>query len=176
MAKEAKKYFVTVDEKDVEVSEETYRAYKQPLWREHKRIERSQKCDLGKKRCDKKCDTCPYSKQGAPLSLDTMFEDGLDVPDGNNLEDMIELKMTIEALHRALDQLDPDDRDIKRVSSPETNLLLRRGRQNSLLLQRSSSPAPAWRGRRRHRPPASAPSPQWSQSPPGQGPCGAGPP
>lgn len=112
MAKEAKKYFVTVDKKEVEVSEEVYRAYKQPLLREHKRRERSQKCDLCTKRCDKKCDTCPYSKQGAPLSLDTMLEDGFDVPDGNNLEDMIELKMTIEALHKALDQLAPDDREI----------------------------------------------------------------
>ena len=112
MAKEAKKFFVVVDGKEVEVSEEVYRAYKQPLWREHKRIERSQKCNLGKKRCDKKCDTCPYSKEGAPLSLDMMFEDGLDVPGGSNLEDMIELKMTIEALHKALDQLAPDDRAI----------------------------------------------------------------
>ena len=112
MAKEAKKFFVVVDGKEVEVSEEVYRAYKQPLWRERKRIERSQKCNLGKKRCDKKCDTCPYSKEGAPLSLDMMFEDGLDVPGGSNLEDMIELKMTIEALHKALDQLAPDDRAI----------------------------------------------------------------
>ena len=49
----AKKFYVTVDGLDVEVTEEVYRAYKQPLWSEHKRIERSQKCNLGKKRCDK---------------------------------------------------------------------------------------------------------------------------
>ena len=102
MAKEEKHFHVTIDGKEVAVSEDVYRAYKQPLWREHKRIERSQKCDLGKKRCDKKCDTCPYSKEGAPLSLDTMFEDGLDVSDGNNLEDVVELKETIKAENKIL--------------------------------------------------------------------------
>jgi len=112
MAKEEKHFHVTIDGKEVAVSEDVYRAYKQPLWREHKRIERSQKCDLGKKRCDKKCDTCPYSKEGAPLSLDTMFEDGLDVSDGNNLEDVVELKETIKELYKALDQLNSDDRAI----------------------------------------------------------------
>lgn len=108
----AKKFYVTVDGLDVEVTEEVYRAYKQPLWSEHKRIERSQKCNLGKKRCDKKCDECPFTKEGAPLSLDTMLEDGLDVADDSCLEDAVMLQLIIKELYKALDNLTSDDRAI----------------------------------------------------------------
>jgi DNA-directed RNA polymerase specialized sigma subunit len=41
-----------------------------------------------------------------------MFDDGLDVAAEGCLEDVIELKMKIEALHEALNNLDPADRDI----------------------------------------------------------------
>lgn len=107
-----KKFYVTIDGQEVEVSEQIYHEYKRSLWREHKRKERASRCYLGNKRCTGDCKTCQYLREGAPLSLDTMFDDGLDVADGSCLEDVIELKMKIKILHEALNNLDPADRDI----------------------------------------------------------------
>jgi DNA-directed RNA polymerase specialized sigma24 family protein len=112
MAKDVKKFYVTIDGQEVKVNEQVYREYKRPLWREHKRKERASRCSLGSKRCTGDCKNCQYLREGAQLSLNTMFDDGLDVAAEGCLEDVIELKMKIEALHEALNNLDPADRDI----------------------------------------------------------------
>jgi hypothetical protein len=40
---ETKQYYLTIDGQEVKVSEEVYRAYKRPIWAEHKRKEREKK-------------------------------------------------------------------------------------------------------------------------------------
>lgn len=49
-------WHLTINNQVIEVSEEIYRAYKQPLWAEHKRQEREKRCLIsngkgGTKRC-----------------------------------------------------------------------------------------------------------------------------
>jgi DNA-directed RNA polymerase specialized sigma24 family protein len=135
-----KKYYITIDGREVEVSEQVYREYKRLLWREHKRKERVSRCSLGSRRCTDDCKNCQYLREGTPLSLDTMFSDGLDVADESCLEDVIELKMKIEALRDALNNLGPADRDIitgfangesdrkiaERLNRPQTTISYRR--------------------------------------------------
>ncbi|MGR6837021.1 hypothetical protein [Syntrophomonas erecta] len=41
---ETKQYYLTIDGQEVKVSEEVYRAYKRPIWAEHKRKEREKRC------------------------------------------------------------------------------------------------------------------------------------
>jgi len=73
-------YYLDIDGKRIFVSEEVYRAYKQPLWAEHKRKERESRCQVsngrgGLKRCNDDCSTCPFSKNGKPLSINRLYED-----------------------------------------------------------------------------------------------------
>ena len=133
------KLFVTIDGKDVEVTEEVYREYKRPLWREHKRKERERKCSLGVHRCTMQCNTCPRNKEGAPLSLDTMLEDGLEIASSASVEDEVYRHLKYEASCKAIDELPPTDREIfigfinkvperdiaKKVHKPQTTVSYR---------------------------------------------------
>lgn len=62
-------------------SKEQYEAYMRPLWAEMKRAERSRHCSTisdfnGKlKRCEMDCKACKKMKDGAPLSLESFFEE-----------------------------------------------------------------------------------------------------
>lgn len=87
---EEKKYTIKVRGKNVEVSEEVYRAYIQPIRTEQRRKRREWKCNLIHKhhyyRCDKKCEECPYflagqNAVGNKLSLDLMADNGIDIVD-----------------------------------------------------------------------------------------------
>jgi hypothetical protein len=64
----------------VPATKEQYDAYMQPLWAEIKREERSRRCTVsdgkGKlKRCELDCKACEKMKDGAPLSLESFFEE-----------------------------------------------------------------------------------------------------
>ena len=60
--------------------EELYLTYMRPIWAEMKREERSRRCIVsdGKgrlKRCEMDCKVCKKMKDGAPLSLESFFEE-----------------------------------------------------------------------------------------------------
>ncbi|MHC1695006.1 MAG: hypothetical protein AB9835_07010 [Eubacteriales bacterium] len=60
--------------------EELYLTYMRPIWAEMKREERSRRCIVsdGKgslKRCEMDCKACKKMKDGAPLSLESFFEE-----------------------------------------------------------------------------------------------------
>ena len=64
----------------VPATKEQYEAFMQPLWAEMKREERSRRCTVsdgkGKlKRCELDCKSCEKMKDGAPLSLESFFEE-----------------------------------------------------------------------------------------------------
>lgn len=59
---------------------ELYQSFMRPLWAEIKREERSRRCTVsdgnGKlKRCEMDCKACKKMKDGAPLSLESFFEE-----------------------------------------------------------------------------------------------------
>lgn len=76
----------------IPVSEEQYRAYMRPLWREDKRLQR----------------------QEAPSSLDAMFEatEYEAIDSETDLEETLMKKLLIAELHKALDELEEVDRTI----------------------------------------------------------------
>lgn len=64
----------------VPATKEQYQAYMRPIWAEMKREERSRRCIVsdGKgrlKRCEMDCKVCKKMKDGAPLSLESFFEE-----------------------------------------------------------------------------------------------------
>ena len=71
---ETKQYYLTIDGQEVTVTEEVYRAYKRPIWAEHKRNDRQKLCQVsdgkgGLKRCTEDCSKCSHTKEGNVLSL-----------------------------------------------------------------------------------------------------------
>ena len=64
----------------IPAAKEQYEAFMHPLWAEMKREERSRRCTVsdgkGKlKRCELDCKACRKMKDGAPLSLESFFEE-----------------------------------------------------------------------------------------------------
>lgn len=109
-----KQYFVSIDGEQVPVSEEIYRTYKQPLWAEHKRKERSKRCQIsngrgGVKRCDADCSQCPHDRSGSVLSLDCFEEDGYFPADATAVDpqQILEDALLLEELLAAIAELDP---------------------------------------------------------------------
>lgn len=109
-----KQYFVSIDGEQVPVTEEVYRAYKQPLWAEHKRKERSKRCQIsngrgGVKRCDADCSQCPHDRNGSILSLDGFEEDGYFPADltAADPQQILEDALLLEELLAAIAELDP---------------------------------------------------------------------
>lgn len=75
-----KQYYIQMDGQEIPVTEEQYRAYKRPLWAEHKRLEREKRCrDEKGNRCTKDCNLCDRGHAGTVLSLDQFAEDGLNL-------------------------------------------------------------------------------------------------
>ena len=76
-----KEYYVFVEGKKVIVTEEVYRAYYQPVWREERDIRRKWKCrDAHGVRCKRECSECQigrlgYGATGNDLSIERMIED-----------------------------------------------------------------------------------------------------
>ena len=115
-------WHLTIENQILEVTEEVYRAYKQPLWAEHKRQEREKRCVIsngkgGTKRCTADCSVCDKQRTGSVLSLDKFTDEGFDVSDDINIADILLDKMLLEELYEALQELDPKNRLIMELFS-----------------------------------------------------------
>lgn len=99
----------------VPATKEQYDAYMQPLWAKMKREERSRRCTVsdgkGKlKRCELDCKSCEKMKEGAPLSLESFFEETeleFEDHDANQCEAIL-TAMLFEDLLEKLHQQSPD--------------------------------------------------------------------
>ena len=110
--------FLEIDGQQVSVTEEVYRAYKRPLWAEHKRKEREKRCrDEKGNRCTKDCRKCPHQKTGSILSLDRFVEEGFEVPDAVDFTELAADRLLLQELLAALEELDPDNRRIMELFS-----------------------------------------------------------
>lgn len=114
---EKNEFTIEVEKQTVSVTEKVYRAYKGPLWKEHKRQERERRCFLGTHRCMANCEECPKYRAwkdtyGEPYSIEKMDADGLEIQDDYSLEDEVIHRMLNEALHNAVDELPQVDREI----------------------------------------------------------------
>ena len=125
-------WHLTIENQVIEVTEDVYRAYKQPLWAEKKRQEREKRCIIsdgkgGIKRCLRNCRECDLERAekglplidrtGGVLSLDKFSDDGFDVPDSINIDELVEDKLLLEELFTTLDELDPENRRIAELYS-----------------------------------------------------------
>jgi RNA polymerase sigma factor (sigma-70 family) len=111
--KPTKEYYLPIDGQEIPVSEEVYRAYKRPLWAEHKRKEREKRCrDENGHRCTKDCSKCDKQRTGSVLSLDKFNEEGFEVADSVDIAELVAEKLLLEELVAALNELDPQNRRI----------------------------------------------------------------
>lgn len=104
---------IEIDGQQIPVSEEVYRAYKRPLWAEHKRKEREKRCrDENGNRCTKSCKDCPKLHEGRILSLEKFADDGYDIPSPVDVAEIVAGQILLEQLSAALDELYPENRKI----------------------------------------------------------------
>lgn len=110
---ENQQFYIEIDGQQVPVTEDIYRAYKRPLWAEHKRRERKKRCrGVNGSRCTDDCSQCDRQRTGSVLSLDKLAEDGFEIADPIDFTQCIEDEQIIEALHNALAEFSPLDRQI----------------------------------------------------------------
>lgn len=123
MENENKRFYLTIKGQEVEVSEEVYRAYIQPLRAERRRKQRAFRCKvkgdrLNLVRCKKDCRECPYAQSGHNalgnnLSLDRMRVDGVDIEDSRlNVEQNYIDKEENQELYAAISQLTPRQKEL----------------------------------------------------------------
>ncbi len=115
--------YITINEQQIPVTEESYRAYKRPAWAERKRKEREKRCVIsngkgGTKRCTGDCSKCNKQRTGSVLSLDSLVEEsGFEPADTVDIAELVADKLLIEQLYLALDKLNPDNRKIMELFS-----------------------------------------------------------
>ena len=83
-----KKYFIPVNGNPIEVSEEVYRAYYQPIWNIRYHAQKNGECRCTKAqlwKCDGVCPGCPFYAAGKKVSIDTPIGD----PDGRRICELI---------------------------------------------------------------------------------------
>lgn len=126
MENKDKKFYLKVQGKEVEVSEEVYREYKRPDRAERKRKQRMWRCLVPRekakksflKRCTKKCSECPYGVQekNSMVSLDALKESGYEEEDAtqNPETNYIDAEEHRE-LHAAIKQLTPKQQKLVRL-------------------------------------------------------------
>ncbi len=107
-------YHIDIDEQQIHVTEEVYRAYKRPLWAEHKRKEREQRCrDKHGNRCTKDCSKCGKQRTGSVISLCRLIEESGNEPaDALDIAELVADGLLLNELYDALAELDPDNRRI----------------------------------------------------------------
>ena len=74
MANKDNRYFIPVDGTPIEVSEEVYRAYYQPIWSTRYHAQKNGECRCTKAqlwKCDGVCPGCPFYAAGKKVSIDT---------------------------------------------------------------------------------------------------------
>jgi len=106
--------YIEIDGQQIPVTEKVYRAFKRPLWAEHKRKERAKRCrDERGFRCTKDCHTCGKTREGSDLSLDRFLdEQGYESADPVDMIELVADKLLLEQLVTCLDELDPDERSL----------------------------------------------------------------
>jgi RNA polymerase sigma factor (sigma-70 family) len=95
----SKEYYITLKGVKHVVTEEVYRAYIQPFWKDKKRRQRQ------------------TAGSGIPLSLDKLIEDSdyaFDIPDYIDVEAEVERKLMRDELNRILGKLPESDQAILR--------------------------------------------------------------
>lgn len=128
MIQKEKKYTLKIQGKEIEVSEEVYRAYVRPLRAEQRQRRREWKCKLLSKngghyiRCKDRCETCPYYQSGNnalgnKLSLDKMADDGVDLADDKQDVERLYIEKEVEReelfkLRRAILKLSKREQEI----------------------------------------------------------------
>ena len=121
MKNNERKFFIPVNGTLVEVSEDVYRAYYQPIWNTRYHAQRNGECHITKSRmwlCDGICPGCPFQTCGRSISLETPIGDG-DITVGDTLQDdspspesIFLNRELIAALYKELDNLDPEGKRI----------------------------------------------------------------
>ena len=97
----------------VPVTDAIYTEYMRPEWREQKRRQREQHCTVDGKRCQKDCNYCKYSPEGAALSLERLAEDlGETAPDKVDVAECCIAELLNRELYEALDELTSEDKKI----------------------------------------------------------------
>ena len=124
---ENKKFYVTIKGKQIEVTEEVYRAYVRPIRREQRQKRRDWRCKiLDEKgmlvRCSKNCEECPYAQAGRKpkgnnLSLDEFKECGVEIVDSTmDIEGYVieeeSRREKIALVHNALEKLPPRQKEV----------------------------------------------------------------
>ena len=119
--------YITIKGQKVEVTEEVYRAYVRPIRKERRKKSREWRCSVKGKngklvRCMKDCAECEYAKAGGKptggvLSLDTLLENGGDVPEVVDTRENLLLKtqagiISLEQIHKAVEQLSKKQRQV----------------------------------------------------------------
>jgi len=85
-----KKLYIEIDVEQIPVTEEVYRAYKRPLWAEHKRKERAKRCrDENGNRCKKSCRECSKLRDGSDLSLEKFTDDGFEIASSVDVAELV---------------------------------------------------------------------------------------
>lgn len=107
----------------IEVNEEVYRAYYQPIWNTRYHAQKNGECRCTKAqlwKCDGVCPGCPFYAAGKKVSIDTPIggeEDELTLgdtlaDDAPSAESILMDKELLDALYEELNRLDPDGRRI----------------------------------------------------------------
>ena len=107
-------YFITIEGKDIEVSEAVYKAYTAGD-RKMRYMELDLKCDRVRQDADGKAvrgeNGLPIKLPEREVSLDKLIAEDWDFPSAEpSAEDAVIARFEIEALHRSLDLLDDDER------------------------------------------------------------------
>lgn len=123
MSNKVKKYFIPVDGKLIEVSEDVYRAYYQPIWNTRYHARKNGECCCTKAKlwkCDGICPGCPFYAVGKKVSIDTPLgsTEG-EITLGDTLADdtptaeaILWDKELLDALYEELNRLDPEGKRI----------------------------------------------------------------
>ena len=128
---ENKKYYLTIGNETIEVTEDVYRAYVRPIKAERQRKRREWKCKLLSKngghflRCTQRCESCAYymagnNAQGNNLSLDKMAEDGVFIEDKsleleNNFIEKETNKEEYQKLYEAIKKLTEKEKSLLKL-------------------------------------------------------------
>ena len=114
-----KEYYLFVEGQKVMVSEEVYRAYMQPIWREQRNNRNRWRCRDGNGvRCKKDCAECEIATigkgaNGYVISLEALVdEEEMCLVDEKDLLDDVIHDMQLEALKKAISELDKEDREL----------------------------------------------------------------
>ena len=121
-----KRYFIPVDGTLIEVSEDVYRAYYQPIWNTRYHARKNGECICTRAqlwKCDGICPGCPFYAAGKKLSIDApiggednefTLSDTL-TDDAPNIESIVCDKAELDHLFARLNQLMPEAVEIGKL-------------------------------------------------------------